>query len=283
MISLVLNEVWAFDCEWVPDLTAGRLLYGLSDECPTEEVLHVMWEQGGATPENPQPFLRLIHCRIVSIAMVIRQVLKDKTVRLSLKTLPSNPDDPAQRKESEILRLFLEEGVGKRAPQLVGFNSRNADLRILQQRALIKGMRLPGFSAQLSAKPWEQTSIDLMDILCGFGKTYGATLNELATLSGIPGKLDVSGDDVCGLWFQGKYREICDYNCFDALSTYLLWLRTAYFSGCFSPEQYSNEQAHVRQLIMEEMEKPHGAYLKTYLDAWDHLQQRKSDAEALSE
>lgn len=282
MIHSIQNEVWAFDCEWVPDIASGRVLYNLPDECPTEEVLRVMWEQGGATPDNPQPFLRLIHCRIVSIAMVIRRVYKDKSVKLFLQTLPENPDDPEQRKEISILHRFLEDGIAKRLPQLVGFNSRNADLRILQQRALVKGMAIPSFAAQLDAKPWDQTNIDLMDILCGFGKTYGATLNELAILSGIPGKLDVSGDDVCGLWYQAKYREICNYNNFDALTTYLLWLRTAYFSGRFTAEQYSQEQAFVRQLIMAEIEKPNGAYLQTYLDAWNDLQKRKSKANLLS-
>ena len=46
------RQIWAFDCEWVPDLTAGRRLYHLGADVPDEEVLRVMWEQGGATDEN---------------------------------------------------------------------------------------------------------------------------------------------------------------------------------------------------------------------------------------
>lgn len=283
MIHSIPNEVWAFDCEWIPDVASGRILYNLPNECPTNEVLHTMWAEGGATEENPQPFLRLILCRVVSIATVIRRTYKDGSVRLFLQTLPENPDDPEKRKESYILRRFLQEGIMGKSPQLVGFNSRNADLRILEQRALVKGMTLPSFSNQLDAKPWDQTNIDLMDMFCGYGKTYSATLNQLAVLSGIPGKLDVSGDDVCGLWYQGKYREICNYNNFDALTTYLLWLRAAYFSGCFTEEQYSEEQSRVRKLIMDEIKKPNGAYLQTYLDAWNDLQKRKADAEFLSD
>lgn len=281
MIHSISNEVWAFDCQWVPDIASGRILYHLPNECPIEEVLQTIWKEGGATPDDPQPFLRLILCRVVSIAMIIRSVRKDKSISLSLKSLPEDPDDQAQRKESSILKLFLEDGIGSRLPQLVGFNSRNADLRILQQRALIKGMTLPSFSAQLDAKPWDQTHIDLMNMLCKHGKAYTASLREITTLSGIPGKFNISGKDICNLWYQKEYRKIYNHNNFKALSTYLLWLRTAYFSGHFTQEQYSEEQERVRLLIKEEMEKPHGAYLQKYLDAWDDLQKRKSDLENL--
>ena len=54
------KQTWAFDCEWAPDLTAGRRLYHLGTDVPDDEVLRVMWEQGGATEENPQPFLKTV-------------------------------------------------------------------------------------------------------------------------------------------------------------------------------------------------------------------------------
>jgi predicted PolB exonuclease-like 3'-5' exonuclease len=84
MIKSIPEEVWAFDCEWVPDLQAGRLLYHLPDELPAGEVLRIMWEQGGATAENPTPFLRTLYCRVVSIATVIRRTLKNGEVQLFL-------------------------------------------------------------------------------------------------------------------------------------------------------------------------------------------------------
>ena len=39
MIKNIANEVWAYDCEWVPDLRAGRLVYGLPEDLPDGEVL----------------------------------------------------------------------------------------------------------------------------------------------------------------------------------------------------------------------------------------------------
>ncbi len=273
MIKSVPDEVWAFDCEWVPDLRAGRILYRLPDELPDREVLRVMWEQGGATPDNPQPFLRTLLCRIVSIAAVVRRVSKNGEPQLFLHTLPENPDDPSQD-ETYILRRFLGDGLAARNPQLVGFNSRNADLRILTQRAITRGLCLPHLCERLDAKPWESMDIDLMDMVSGYGKSYAVSLNEMATLCGIPGKLETSGEDVCGLWFGGHRREIVQYNSFNALTTYLLWLRLAFFSGRLNTEEYRLEQVRVRRLLEERARKPDDAYLARYLDAWRELKTR---------
>jgi len=273
MIKTIHDEVWAFDCEWVPDLQAGRLLYHLPDDLPSQDVLRIMWEQGGATAENPMPFLRTLFCRVVSIAMVIRRTFKNGEVQLFLQALPENPDDPAQD-EPYILKRFLLDGLSTRNPQLVGFNSRNADLRILTQRAITHGLTLKNLCDRLDAKPWESTDVDLMEMVSGFGKSYAVSLNEIATLSGIPGKLETTGDDVCGLWYSGHRKEIVQYNCFDALTTYLLWLRMAFFSGRFTQADYVVEQQRVKRLLDERLQKPENAFLQTYLDAWRTLKER---------
>jgi predicted PolB exonuclease-like 3'-5' exonuclease len=275
MIKSVADEMWAFDCEWVPDIQAGRLLYGLPDEVPQSEVLRVMWEQGGATEENPMPFLKTLWCRVVSVATVIRRVARNGEVQLFLQALPENPDDASQAQdETYILRRFLLDGLAARNPQLVGFNSRSSDLRILMQRAFTHGVDLKAMGERVNAKPWESRDIDLMEIISGFGKNYAVSLNELARLSGIPGKMDVMGEDVCGLWYGGRVREIVNYNCFDALTTYLIWLRMAFVSGHFTQEKYRIEQRLVRKLIEERAQRPDGAFLLAYLDEWKNLKQR---------
>ena len=273
MIKNIPDEVWAFDCEWVPDLQAGRLIHGLPDELPSQEVLRVMWDEAGATSENPTPFLRTLVCRVVSIATVIRRTLKNGEVQLFLQALPENPDDAAQD-EPYILRRFLQDGVAARNPQLVGFNSRNADLRILTQRAIVNGLSLRSLCDRLDAKPWESADVDLMEMVSGFGKTYAVSLSEIATLSGIPGKLDIKGEQVCGLWYSGHRREIVQYNCFDALTTYLVWLRMAFFSGRFTEDAYRVEQQRVKGLLDERLQKPENAFLRKYLDAWRELKTR---------
>ena len=228
------RQTWAFDCEWAPDLVAGRRLYHLGSDVPDDEVLRVMWEQGGATEENPQPFLKTVLCRIVSIAAVVRVEDKDG-VEVHLWTLPEKPEDVSVT-ESDILKRFLGK-FGRAKPTLVGYNSRFSDLHILAQRAIVNGL----------------------------------SLHEIANLCGIPGKLDTTGDDVARLFYGGKRRAIVEYNAFDALTTYLLWLRVEHFKGTFGTTQYAEEQQRVRDLLKTKSAEPDGTFLKRYLAAWDAL------------
>ena len=155
------QQIWCYDCEWAPDLMAGRRLYHLPADVPDGEVLRVMWENAaGYDPEkNPQPFLKTILCRLVSIAAVVRTVSPTQGVSLALWTVPAlgtplvgEPRvDPAGVPEAEILRAFLVH-YERRAPLLVGYNSRNADLHILFQRAFVNGLQLPEFFKERNNK-----------------------------------------------------------------------------------------------------------------------------------
>ena len=263
------GQTWVFDCEWAPDLAAGRRLYHLGADVPDDEVLRVMWEQGGATEENPQPFLKTVLCRIVSIAVLVR-VETAGGVKLHLWTLPERPED-ASMTEASILARFL--GKYDRAhPTLVGYNSRFSDIHILAQRAIVNGLSLPWFAKQVCGKPWDMDAIDLMDVVGGLKKGTGCSLNEIANLCGIPGKLDTTGDDVARLFYGGKRREIVEYNAFDAITTYLLWLRVEHFKGTFGVTQYAEEQQRVRDFLVEKSAEPDCAFLTRYVEAWDALQ-----------
>ena len=278
MFKSIQKEVWAFDCEWVPDPRAGIVLYDLPPATPPQRVLEAMWAHGGATAEDPTPFLKTVLCRVVSIAAVRRRVVN--TVRkLDLLWLPRKPDDPAEQAEAAVLAKFLG-AVGKGRPQLVGFNSRSADLKILVQRAVVNGLSVPDFCRRPD-KPWDgcdyfardnEWNIDMMEILGSWGGKSTVSLNEIARLSGIPGKFGTCGDDVAALWLSGKWREIIEYNCFDALTTYLVWLRIASFAGLFTADQYAEEQQDVRDLIFELSAKPETAFVERYLEEWDRLQ-----------
>ncbi len=52
---------------------------------------------------------------------------------------------------------------------------------------------------------------------------------------------------------------------FDALTTYLVWLRVAHFGGHFTGEEYEVEQQLVRELILSEI-KNGKIHLKKYLE-----------------
>ena len=235
-----------------------------------------MWQRGGATAEDPQPYLKTSLCRVVSVAAVERRQKPDGNAALSLTSLPRDPDDPTQATESAVVGRFLE-GISRHRPQLVGFNSRGSDLPILLQRGLILGLTAPGFCSRPD-KPWEgidyfarysDWNLDLKDLVSGWGLST-PSLHELAVQSGIPGKMDVDGSAVADLWLAGEHRRIVRYNEFDALTTYLVWLRLAHFAGFFDDDAYRAEQALVDDLLTTEIagERPH---LLQYLEVWRRL------------
>jgi len=276
MIKNIKRKVWAFDVEWVPDPLAGKLLYNLPDDMPDDEVLREMWLIGGATEEEPMPFLKTTICKVVSLSMVTRH-FEDGKPNVRLHSLPSLPIKEEQRDETFIIQNFLNE-IGKHKPQLVGYNSVSADLKILIQRGIANGIQASKF-AQRPDKPWEgvdyfsdrsDNNIDLMRIISGWGKST-PSLNEISVVSGIPGKMGVDGQEVAPMWLEGRIDEIIAYNEFDALTTYLLWLRVAHFAGLFSNEEYKREQDLVEKLILEESEKEERKHLIKFLDEWKRL------------
>ena len=276
MFKTVNKDVWAFDAEWVPDPEAGRRLYQLQEDTSDSEVIRKMWEEGGADEENPMPYLKTTICRVISIAAVVRTEKENGDVALSLTALPHDITDPQQTTEAAILSRFLN-AVGEKKPQLVGFNSAKADLKVLLQRAVANGIQAAKF-AKRPNKPWEgydyfdarnsEGHVDLIEILGSYGKS-NPSLNEMATVCGIPGKMGVSGEEVAPMWLEGRLTEIVAYNECDALSTYLIWLRVAYFGGFFDPQQYTEEQARVRNLLSTEGTLPGKEHLLEFLERWE--------------
>jgi len=275
MYKFIADNVVVFDVEWVPDPTSGRRIYKVPDTASDDEVLEVMWREGGATPEDPRPYLKTVMCRIVSIAAVVRKKVRDG-VTLQLISLPRLHE--GVQPEGEIVRQFLE-AVGSKGAQLVGYNSCNADLPILFQRALANRITVPTFCHRPD-KPWEGAdyfarfsdyNIDLKNEVGGFGKA-APSLHELASSLGIPGKMGIDGADVADLWRSGNIRRIVEYNQFDALTTYLVWLRTVYFSGKLTENAFIREEQLLENLLHQEIQN--GAeHLGQFLDAWKALRQ----------
>jgi len=194
---------------------------------------------------------------------------------LKLLLLPRIAANLDQCSETYIIDTFLN-AIGKNRPQLVGYNSTGSDLKILTQRGIAKGIQAPEFCRR-PAKPWEGVDyfarnsdyhIDLMEIVGTWGKG-SPSLNEMATTCGIPGKMELDGNAVAPLWLAGKLDQIIAYNEFDAITTYLLWLRIAFFGGFLSLSAYEEEQEILRQLLISEAVSSERAHLKRYLDEWD--------------
>lgn len=273
MFQSIQPVVWAFDAEWVPCACSGRRLLGLDPETPEADVFDAMWTAGGATPERPRPFLKLAWCRVVSIAVVERRVTAAGDVCLTLCSLPRDGQDT----EVDLLRAFVD-GLARRRPQLVGFNSHASDLPLLRQRALVHGIPAPGLCARPD-RPWSgpdyshphnEWNVDLMQALGGRGAAC-PSLADLAALAGIPAKRlgdgAVRGGDVADLWLAGRADDVRRYNECDALTTYLLWLGAARLAGLISAERHASEEGAAERLL-ERHADAGDAHLQAFLEQW---------------
>lgn len=280
MFKSVSRHVCAFDLEWVPDPTSGRRVYGLPATLSDAEVFEVMWVKAGATAEKPRPHLKTVLCRVIAVSAVVREQQPDGDIHLRLTTLPKQIDQLMD--EGELISTFLGY-LGQHHPQLVGFNSQTADLPILLQRGLVSGVSAAEFCRRAD-RGWGNdyfsrhgdAHIDLKSVLSGWGIAT-PTLHELAAAMGIPGQVGAEPHDVVNWWVEGNLRAIVAQSQYDALSTYLVWLRTARFAGFFSEEQYIEEEERLRGMVGDRIAQG-DHHLTQYLNRWHSLTIRPADA-----
>ena len=210
------------------------------------------------------------------MAGILREKVPGGDCSLKLVSLPVDPTDPAKCGEKALLANFLK-SVGRKKPQLVGYNSAQADVPIIVQRSIVNG--LPGFGfSDRPDKPWlgvdyfdrcnSEYNADLADAMGQYKDR--PSLHQAATLSGIPGKIGVSGSSVAEMRLQGKLSEIVADKEFDAFTTHLLWARLAHFSGLLSSDQYAREQDLIRELLEEEISGGK-VHLEKFVAEWDRL------------
>ncbi len=283
MFKAVKDQVWFYDCEWVPDPKAGRLVYDLPDSYSDEAVIAEMWKRAGATPENPYPPVKTNLCRIVSVSAVMRisfpelrvQSYED-SVKLRLLWLPRDINDSKSLQEGTIIGTFMN-AVGKFKPQLLAYDLIDRQLKHLMQRALINDVIAKEF-CERPKKPWEGVdyfakesgyTIDLRGLFSYGSKSEAPSLSEMALLTGIPANHASSRGEVAQRWLNGDMNYVLQHNCRNALATYLLWLRAAHLSGYLNDDEYDTEEMLFTEALSEESEKPDMSFLADFLDNWN--------------
>jgi hypothetical protein len=274
------ERTWFYDLEWVPDAEAARKLFDLPEGATELEAMQVLWENAsGYSPEVPRPFVKYLFSRVVSIAFLARNIVfrdGEKQIEFKIHSLPTLPAGPDDVSEAHIIEQFLIY-AGKLEPQLVGFNSLESDLQVLIQRGIVNEVTAPAFCKR-PGKPWEgrdyfdsKNSEWHLDLLQRLSLRYGMAprLNDLAVLCGYPGKIDMAGDQVVDLWLAGDITRIVEYNQTDTFNTYLVWLRTAFFSGKLTEEQYFSEQEQFREFLEREAAGEGREHIAKFLGMWE--------------
>jgi predicted PolB exonuclease-like 3'-5' exonuclease len=171
-----------------------------------------------------------------------------------------------------IERFF--DGLDKFTPDLVSWNGAGFDLPVLNYRSLLHSVTAARywetgdsdhsfrFSNYLSRFHWRH--MDLMDILSGFQGRGRASLNDIATLLGFPGKVGMHGADVWPEYLRGGLARIRNYCETDVLNTYLIYLRFELLRGRLNAAEHAHETARVRKLLDDSV----AAHLKEFAAAW---------------
>jgi len=249
-----------FDIETVPDTELGRRLYELKD-LSDEQVGRIMFAK--RRQETGSEFLSHEQHRVVAISVLMRS-------RDSLRVW-SLGDEGAP--EKDLIERFFE-GVEKFTPDLVSWNGAGFDLPVLHYRSLLHRITAASYwetgdsdtsfrySNYLSRYHWRH--MDLMDILSGFQGRGRASLQDIACLLGLPGKLGMQGSQVWDVYLQGGLKRIRDYCETDVLNTYLIYLRFELLRGRLNAAEHARECARVRQLL----EDSPAEHFKEFLAAW---------------
>jgi 3'-5' exonuclease len=238
-------NILVFDIETIPDVQLGRRALGLRDLADTQ-VAKAMF--AAARAQNGSDFLPLEQHQVVAISCVLRS-------RDSLRVW-SLGDESAD--ERELISRFYE-GIDRYTPDLVSWNGGGFDLPVLHYRALRAGVQAPRywevgeedrefkFNNYLNRFHWRH--LDLMDVLSGYQNRARASLEDMAALLELPGKLGFSGDKVWDAYCAGQLAAIRNYCETDVLNTYLVYLRFEFMRGRLDEARLRSEQQRVHDTL----------------------------------
>jgi 3'-5' exonuclease len=256
-----MTPVLVFDLETVPDADGLRSVRGdaegMGDEALVDLALKERFDKTGSS------FLPHHFHRIIAIGCVFRG-----SDGLKVRCIGDE-----NTSEARLLADFFKT-IDHYTPQLVSWNGSGFDAQVLHYRSLKHLVPAPrywdwgdddrDFKFNNYLNRYHTRHMDLMEVLASFTPRANASLDDMAKLCGLPGKLGVDGSQVLPLWRQGRLDAIRAYCETDVMNTYLLYARLQTLRGQTTPAQYKDETALVRQTLAA---LP-GEHWKEYLAAW---------------
>jgi predicted PolB exonuclease-like 3'-5' exonuclease len=163
------------------------------------------------------------------------------------------PDDQGAPNEGSILQSFSA-FVESQRPSLVTYNGRSFDLPVLALRSLRCGVPMAWYYNErgIRHRYSEDGHIDLCDWLADHGASRANSLDALARLIGLPGKIGIDGSQVHDLYKQGKIEEIRNYCLADVAQTALLFLRFRLLQGVLDSGQYRDAVAGLTEQLAQD-------------------------------
>jgi 3'-5' exonuclease len=109
--------------------------------------------------------------------------------------------------DSALASISKQRPGGYERPVIVGHNVAGFDIRFLWQRAFVLGVKMPAWFPR-DPKPWADSVHDTMTM---WGGRDWVGLDTLCKAMGLPGKGNVSGADIGGMWERGEHEAIGAY------------------------------------------------------------------------
>jgi predicted PolB exonuclease-like 3'-5' exonuclease len=226
-----------FDCETIPDVNLVKSEFGIDGS--DIEVSQKAFEIQLQSSSNNSSFLPIPFHKVVSICAVIT----DDFGRFEKVSCIEGDS------ERDLIGNFLN-FINSKNPKLVSFNGRSFDMPMLLTRAMKYSLSVPAYfevdNKMLNKTKWDnyryrfsdRFHVDLMDHISEFGAVRGLKLDLLCSMMGIPGKFDVSGDQVVDLFYKKEHIKIAHYCQSDVLNTYWLYLKYEILKGNITKEDY---------------------------------------------
>jgi len=125
-------------------------------------------------------------------------------------------------------------------PHLVTYNGRGFDLPVLALRCLRHGLPMRFFfeDKDYRYRFSDAGHVDLYDFLSEHGAAKVGSLDAVARVVGLPGKVGVDGSQVEGLYNAGQLDAIKNYCLSDVAQTAFLFLRYRLLQGVLDPDRY---------------------------------------------
>ena len=200
------------------------------------------WKRPDVTPDTGKPERAAFPPTWAHRIVVIGCLWLDhgyRLKRLGIVGDPTGGEGTADQRERALLEDFSRV-VGRARPLLVTNNGRTVDLPVIALSALCHGVSLGWYYRERNVRYRysEEGHLDLCDWLADHGATRSGSLDAVARLIGLPGKVGVDGSQVEGLYQAGQLEDIQRYCLADVAQTALLFLRFRLLQGVLTAETY---------------------------------------------
>ena len=172
------------------------------------------------------------------MAVVMAWLWLDENYRIQETRVLSTEAEPG-RGERKLLDEFSG-FVERNRPALVTYNGRAFDLPVIALRSLRHGVAMPWYYQEGGPRYRYSVDdhIDLCDWLADRGATRSGSLDALAKLIGLPGKLGMDGSRVEEMYRGGHLDHIQRYCLADVAQTALLFVRFRLLQGLLGRDEY---------------------------------------------